>query len=571
MRTAIILTAWLITAVAFGQSRWTFIGDTTLTWEQAIDGYLELDRQHSAASLITIGNDDDGSPIHLFVIADGSGFSPDSIRATGKNILWITNGIHPGEPDGIDASLMLAQALLEDDRIMGLTAQTVVCIVPMYNVWGAKQRQRLSRPDQNGPVEHGIRANAKNLDLNRDFIKMDAQNTWALVKALAQWDPDVYFETHVSDGADHQYVMELLTTQKDKLDSALSTFMTGTVVPELYQWMDDSGILMCPYFETMKEIPEDGLIGFNDGPRYSTGYNALFDRIGILAESHMLKPYADRVNATFQLMLAILTVMDRHSAALGAARTAARERTAEAPQFGFNWQLDSPFQMIPWRGYKAVVEKSALTGLDRLRYDHDFPTNDSVPWYDRYLSSIAPWKPHAYLVPRQWTDVIERLEANGVELDRIDSAQVIRCEGYDLASYDTPNKPYEGRYPHRNLLAKQVIRDHAAIPGDVLVPMGHTTDRFVMSVLEPETNDSYFSWNFFDAVLQQKEWFTPYAFDSIAAAILEKDPELRARFEELRKAPEFAIDQWAQYNFILQQSPWAEGMFPRYPVLRVVR
>ncbi|QQR86486.1 MAG: hypothetical protein IPJ76_18190 [Flavobacteriales bacterium] len=552
-----------------GQSAWTFTGNTTLTWEQAIARYEELDRSHVGARLLTIGEDDDGSPIHLFVVSDGSGFTQDSVRAAGKNILWITNGIHPGEPDGIDASLLLAQALLEGDQYMGLLANTAVCIVPVYNVWGAKQRQRSSRPDQNGPKVHGIRANARNLDLNRDFIKMDARNTWAMVEALTRWDPDVYLETHVSDGADHQYVMELLTTQKDKLDPTLSAFMLGTMVPDLYAWMDRRTIPMCPYFETVKDTPEEGLMAFNDGPRYSTGYNALFDRIGILAESHMLKPYADRVNATLQLMFATLASMNEHGDELKTAREKAKEATRTSTGAAFNWVLDSTSEMTPWRGYKATNRISPVTGLEVLYYDHHQPTNDSVPWYGSYKSSVFINKPKAYLVPQQWHEVIACLKANGVAVDVLDTTMTFRCVRYDVVHHDVSKAPYESHFLWKSASVEPVFNDVVARRGDVLVPMGRTTDRFVMSVLEPEPNDSYLTWNFFDAVVSQKEWFTPYAFDTIAQGILERDPGLRARFNEERRSPEFASDPWRQYNFILQHSPYAEGWFPRHPILRI--
>ncbi|MBL7985756.1 MAG: hypothetical protein JNM91_12195, partial [Flavobacteriales bacterium] len=344
-------------------AQWRFDGDTSVTWEQAIARFQELDRMHSGAALFEIGEDDDGSPIHVFIIADGSGFTPDSIRAAGKNILWITNGIHPGEPDGVDASLLLAQALLESDQLMGLTVHTAVCIVPMYNVSGAKRRGSFSRANQEGPTAYGFRGNARNLDLNRDFMKSDSRNTWTLVEALGIMDPDVYFETHVSDGADHQYVMELLTTQKDKLNGGLSAFMTGTLMPRMYEWMSGRGILMCPYFETTGDTPQEGLIGFNDSPRYSTGYNALFDRIGILAESHMLKPYADRVNATFQLMLGTLAAMNEHPEELRKARTEARKYTAAMNELGMNWRLDTTqVEQLPWKGWYTERIPSEVTG-----------------------------------------------------------------------------------------------------------------------------------------------------------------------------------------------------------------
>jgi len=553
-------------------AQWTFNGNTTVTWDQAIARYQELDLMHSGAQLFEIGNDDDGSPIHLFVIADGSGFTPDSIRAAGKSLLWITNGIHPGEPDGIDASLLLAQALLESDQYMGLLANTAVCIVPVYNVWGAKQRDRHSRPDQNGPVEHGIRASARNLDLNRDFMKADASNTRAMHAALGHWDPDVYFETHVSDGADHQYVMELLTTQKDKLDGGLSAFMTKAMVPELYKWMDRRGFLMCPYFETVKEIPEEGLFGFYDSPRYSSGYNALFNRIGILAESHMLKPYADRVNATFQLMLATLAVMNERNAELLKTRQRAKSNAASMSEIGLNWKLDTTaVEQLAWHGYEASHPLSEVSGLPRLFYDQGKPTRTQVPWMDTYRPSLIKQKPLGYLMPHAWQDIAVRLRAHGVDVVQLEAATTYTVEEDSIATFTTVKQPTEGRYLHRDVRCVQRKRTIRAEPGDFFVRTGQACDRFILEALEPEAEDSYFAWGFFDAVLQQKEWFNPYIFEDIAGGLLAKDPALKAALEARRSAdPHFAEDGWAQLLFVFQRSSFQEVGYRRYPILRVI-
>jgi hypothetical protein len=558
---------------ALGHAQWTFTADTTPTWEQVIARYGQLDLMHRGARLLTIGEDDGGQPIHLFVISDGAGFTPDSIRAAGKNILWVTNGIHPGEPDGIDASLLLAQALLESDQLMGLAAHTAVCIVPVYNVSGAVERGAHSRANQLGPMEYGFRANALNLDLNRDFIKLDSRNAWALVRALTAWDPDVYFETHVSNGADHRYVMELLTTQDDKLGPDVARFMTATLVPELYAWMDRKGIAMCPYFELVASVPDSGLVGFYDSPRYSTGYNALFDRIGILSETHMLKPYAERVNATLQLMLATLAVMDRHPEELRTARAAARRTSASVDTLGLNWVLDTTsVEDLPWKGYAAVMEPSRVSGLPRLRYDHERPVETLVPWMDRYRPTRMEAKPPAYLVPRQWRTVIDRLAANGVAMRPLAGDTLLVVEEDSIGAFTTVKEPYEGHYLHRNIRTSRWQRQAHAHAGDVLVPMGRPTDRFVVEVLEAAAEDGYFAWNLFDAVLQQKEWFSDYVFEDKAAGLLERDPALKAALEARRKAdPGFAADAWAQLLFVYQRSPWYERGHRRHPVLRVLR
>ena len=554
-------------------AQWAFTGDTTATWEQAIARYQDLDRMHSGARLVEFGNDDDGSPLHLFVIADGSGFTPDSIRAAGKNILWITNDIHPGEPDGVDASLLFAQALLESDQLMGLTVHTAVCIVPMYNVSGAKRRGPFSRANQIGPQEYGFRGNARNLDLNRDFVKMDSRNTWSMEDALAIMDPDVYFETHVSDGADHQYVMELLTTQKDKLDGGLSAFMTGTMMPRLYEWMASRKILMCPYFEMEFETPEEGLVGFYDCPRYSTGFNALFDRIGILAESHMLKPYADRVNATFQLMLATLAAMNEHPEELRRARSAAKKNTASMHEIGLNWVLDTTHvEQLPWKGWAAEHKTSEVTGLPRIHYDHARPTDTMVPWRDKYNPSLIKRKPVGYIIPQAWAAaIVQRLKTNGVTVERLDRERSFTVEVDSIAEFKTGQQPYEGHYLHRDIRCSTRRTKHTAVAGDYLVRTGQVTDRLIIETLEPEGEDSYFAWGFFDSVLQQKEWFSDYVFEDIAADLLMTDPSLKAAFERRRASdPEFAKDAWAQLFFVYQRSPYFESSFRTYPVLRVI-
>ncbi len=552
-------------------AQWQFTGDSTPTWEQAIARFQHFADTRSGAHLTTIGADDNGLPIHLFLLADGTFPHPDSIRSAGKSILWITNAIHPGEPDGVDASLLLAQALLDSDQYMGLLANTAVCIVPVYNVSGALQRSSTSRANQRGPAEYGFRANARNLDLNRDFIKADSRNTRSLLAALRTWDPDIYFETHVSNGADHQYVMELLTSHPDRLDPALSGFLATTLKPALYTWMDRRGQLMCPYFETRGQTPEQGLEGFLDGPRYSSGHAALHHRIGILSETHMLKPYADRVNATFQLMLATLAVMNEQGSLLRTARAQAKAHAAAATEFGFNFRVDtSRVEQLPWKGYRAGSKTSAVSGSPRLYYDHDQPTDTLVPWMDRFVPALTITKPKAYLIPQAWHEVIERLELDGVPMEVLTERRKIDAERQRIMDFRTVSSPYEGHYLHHGITTAMEPGAMELLPGDVLVPMGHATDRLVMEILEPRASDSFFAWGFFDAILQQKEWFSDYVFEDIAADLLDRDPALRKALEAAKAADtDLANDAWGQLYWVYQRSPYFEEGYRRYPVGRL--
>ncbi len=554
-------------------AQWTFTGTTAPAWADAIGQFRELAQQHPRqATLTVLGADDNGLPIHLFVLHDGTHPHPDSIRAAGKRVLWVNNAIHAGEPDGVDASLLLARALLHSDQYMGLLANTAVCIVPVHNVSGYLQRNGTTRANQNGPEEYGFRATSRHLDLNRDFIKADARNTRDLLRAMDHWDPDIFMDNHVSNGADHRYVMELLTTHHDRLHPALTDFMETRLKPGLHHWMERRSMLMCPYFETVKDHPEQGLQGFLDGPRYGSGHAGLRQRIGILSETHMLKPYADRVNATFQLMLATLDVLARHGERMAHARELARTSDAAARMFGFGHALDTTaVEALPWKGYRVGYRPSAVSGLPRLYYDRTRPTDTVVPWMDRFPPAFFITKPVAYLVPQEWHEVVRRLKLESVPMEVVPTQRTFSAEVQRIEGFTTVPAPYEGRYLHRDITTSVTREQVFARPGDVLVPMGHATDRLVMEVLEPRAGDSFFAWGFFDSILQQKEWFSGYVFEDIAAELLRKDPALRAALEERKAAdPAFAADAWQQLYWVYQRSPHHESGHKRYPVLRIV-
>ncbi|MFM2016997.1 MAG: hypothetical protein RL007_653, partial [Bacteroidota bacterium] len=269
------------------------------TYDQVILEYERLDRTSDAISLSTWGMTDVGKPLHVCVVSADKTFDPVTARAKGKVVIMINNAIHPGEPDGVEASITLLQHVSVNPAVV--PSNVVLVIIPVYNIDGYLNRSSYSRANQNGPDEYGFRANAKNLDLNRDFIKADAQNTISFEQIFQLWKPHVLIDNHVSDGADYQYTMTLIATQHSKLHPLLGSYLNTKLVPSIYDAMGKAGNPICPYVETMGETPESGIVGFLESPRFATGYAALFNCIGFVPETHMLKPFSDRVWATFDL------------------------------------------------------------------------------------------------------------------------------------------------------------------------------------------------------------------------------------------------------------------------------
>ncbi len=549
-----------------------FRKNQSLTYDEAIAVYRRLDEYHAAAQLQSAGLTDVGRTLQVFVISSDGDFDPVSIRKKGKAVVLINNGIHPGEPDGIDASAWLATELLSG-KYDSLLARVVVCIVPVYNIDGALNRGCCSRANQEGPEAYGFRGNARNLDLNRDFIKADAANTKAFTGLFRKWDPDVFADTHVSDGADYQYTMTLIATQHDKLGPAAGTYLTKTMLPALYGMMKAQNEEMCPYVNTHDETPDSGIDGFLETPRFATGYAALFHTFGFVLETHMLKPFPARVQATHDLLMDLVQYTASHAGEIMSVRKTAMAAAAAQTWFPLQWSADtSRFEMIPFKGYEAMHKTSDVTGMQRLYYDRQKPYRKDIRFYDHYAVTDSVKAPAYYVVPMAWNEVIQRLQWNRVTMQVLPKDTDIAVSAYYITGMQTGNRPYEGHYLHSRTTVReerQTIRFHS---GDCLIPVSQPAARYIVETLEPRGGDSFFSWGFFDAVLQQKEYFSDYVFEDKAAALLSEDKALKKSFEEKRSADSaFAADPGAMLHYIYEHSPYFEKTYNRYPVYRILK
>lgn len=543
----------------------------TATYQEAISYFERLAQLHSEVKLETYGMSDAGKPLHLVVISKNQDFVPSSIKRRGLNVLLINNGIHPGEPDGVDASMLLARNILEDRQLEQLLQNTVLCIIPFYNIGGALNRGKYSRANQNGPEAYGFRGNARNLDLNRDFAKGDSRNAFAFYEIFHHWQPDFYLETHVTNGADYQYAMTYLATQADKLGGNLGKYWRNYVLPQLELAMKTRSQDICPYVNVFGKTPEQGFEQFLDTPRFSTGYATLFQTPGIIAEAHMLKPFPTRVKATYDLMLCILEFMQTNGKQLQKYRREAQQEVIVQQEFPLNWEIETgKSRMITFKGYRSGYKPSQITGEARLYYDRQQPYTKKIPFYDSYRPAYTVQKPYAYIIPQAWQDVIVRLKANKVQLKTLKADTTLEVSAYYIGNLETSTRPYEGHYFHHRVEVAKRRQSIRFFKGDYVVLVNQKANRYLVEMLEPVASDSFFSWNFFDSILQQKEHYSDYVFEDLAAELLEKDPELRQRFAEMKaNNPDFANNPRLQLDFIYQNSPYYEQSYRRYPIFRL--
>lgn len=544
-------------------------GKTSATYEEMTTFYKVLGTNYSNIGIGEMGPADNGYPLRYVAFTNDGKLEKDEIRNSGKLVILVNNAIHAGEPDGVDASMMLMR-----DAASGTVKvpdNVVLIVIPAYNIGGMLNRGSHSRANQNGPESYGFRGNARNLDLNRDFIKCDAAETLGLEDLIARMNPDIFVDNHVSDGADYQHIMTLIETQHDKLGGETGAFMYKTLTPQLYREMKTAGYDMVPYVNDFHNTPDNGWREFYESPRYSTGYTALFQTIGYVPETHMLKPYKERVEATYALMKCIVKAGSEHAAEIKKARANDRKALMNQKQFSLDWTVDTTqCDTVTLKGYAAAYKTSEVSGLQRLYYDHSKPFTKKVAYYNHFSPSATVTAPRAYVIPKAWTPVIICLRNSGVKMQRVNYDSLMDVTAYRIDDYQTVNRPYEKHYLHHNIKATPYKTKIRVTSGDYIIWLAQPAKRYIIETLEPTAPDGFFAWNFFDGILQQKEGYSSYVFEDLAAEILQKEPALKAALEEKKKSdPVFAKDAEAQLYFVYKRSPYFEQEYMRHPVFRL--
>lgn len=550
---------------AWAQPENRYLDNRTYEHAELIEEYRALEVAYEEADLIEYGPTDVGRPLHLFVMNKAKVFDP--LRIEKQSTILILNGIHPGESCGIDASLKWAHDMLSSGS---LPPHVVIAIVPVYNIGGALNRRPQTRANQNGPVGQGFRGNARNLDLNRDFIKADALNTQSLYAIFQDWDPDVFVDTHTTDGADFPYNLTLIGTQPDALGPIMGQYMRQIFEPALYMEMSLQEEEITPYVNVFGADPFEGWNRFFESPRYSSGFAGLHHTFSFVTEAHMLKPYSDRVEATYTFLSTITQYLEVHRFQIESLRSASRDQSLEATSWPVAWALDTTrMTRLSFKGYPAIMVPMEAVEGEKIVFDQTQVAKRDVDYYEWYKPTVEVQIPDYYVVPQAWREIIDRLKWNGVQMERLSADSTAAVEVTYITSFENARGPYEGHYSHGDSVG--VLRESDTVQlykGDYLIPTNQKARRFILETLEPEATDSYFRWGFFDSALQQKEWYSSYIFDTTAVRMLNEDPALQKEFERAKlEDPNLASSGRFQMYWLYQRSELFERS-NRYPIYR---
>lgn len=539
-----------------------------------------------------IGETGEGRELDLVIVSKDGVFAPTQLHAQKRPILLVQNSIHAGEMDGKDSCLALLRDMVITKTQAKLLDRAVFMFIPMYNADGHERRSKYIRINQDGPEEMGWRGNGQNINLNRDYLKAQEPETRALLTMFHQWLPDFFVDDHVTDGADYQYDVTYSIDDGPNVYGPMARWIDQSVTPDLERQVDASGHLASPTYITLVDDsdPARGL-GFNDDPpRFSTGYMVLENRPGMLVEMHMLKDYKTRVTGNYEVLKALLVVMNRDAdklLSLNAEADAHAEKLGAHPlgdaayplAIGWNCESTTPFL---FRGYKYTRQLSEVSGAMWIQYSHE-PWNVTLPIQSGFKVTASIVPPAAYIVPKQWTQVIDVLKAHQVVMHETSAAWTGPVETYRCRGMTWNEPPFEGRHPifageGAGPLAGQfgkctLVTEAVTYPaGSSVVELNQRLSPVAIEWLEPQAPDSAMAWGFFDSIFEQKEYGEAYVLEPLARKMMAADPKLKAEFEhKIESDPRFAANPQARLAFFYDHSPWFDQHMGLYPVGRLIK
>ena len=527
----------------------------------------------------SFGGSAEGRELPLVIVSNEAAFTPAAARASGKHVVLAQNCIHPGECAGKDASLMLVRDIAVAKTRGNLLDQVILLVIPIFNPDGHERFSPYSRINQHGPEAMGWRVTARNLNLNRDYMKADAVEMRAWLALWNAWSPDLHFDNHTTDGGDWQYDLLFAADTHQAAAPQMARWLQNTLYPKLLPALEADGHITMTYFGLIdSKDPAKGIRSGGFGPRYSTGYVSIRNRPSILVETHALKTYRTRVIAHYNIMLHVLEVLNRDPDSL---RRATREADTAAAKLGAAYDPDRRWPLavgradesVPFvfKGYAYRRELSEVSGDVRIIYDNSRPIEIDTVWHNgtRVTKEVAP--PLAYLIPPQWTELIELLRAHGLRGARLVEPLTAEFESYRFEDVSFPKKPYESRFEPR-FKTVPIVEQRTYLPGSVFIPLDQPAAKVALHLLEPEAPDSAVSWGFFNAIFEQKEYAEHYVLEELARRMLEADPEMRTEFEtKVRTDRAFASDPRARLYFFYQRSPFWDDRMNVYPVARVTK
>lgn len=538
--------------------------DETVAWlHRLVDASQDLE-------MISIGKSSEQRDIWMVIAVKGGAKTPMEVRHNQKPTLLAHGGIHSGEIDGKDAGLMLLRDLTVGGRLQLLNDVNLL-FIPILNVDGHERSSEYNRINQRGPEEMGWRTNRRNLNLNRDFSKLETPEVQALVAIINSWSPDLYLDLHVTDGADYQYDATFGYNGPHAWSPAVASWLDVSYTPRVDATLTKMGHVPGPLvFGVNGRDMDGGNLEWTAPPRFSTGYADARHLPHVLLENHSLKPYKRRVLGTYVFLEASLRALIDGSDALRAAAEADRHMRPDSLPLAFTVPKVKPATSL-FKGIRSEVFHSDISGDEIVRWTGEpYETELPVLVMSKGISVTA--RPAEYFIPAAWADIARRLSMHGISVDRVNGGRWVDADMYRLPDAKMEPAPFEGRARVQPGTPSTERRKLWLGPGSYTVSTDQDLGDLVMLLLEPESPDSYFQWGYFLEILQKTEYVEDYVIEPMARRMMEEDPKLKKEFEDrVASDSTFAASPSERLAFFYQRTPFADEQWMLYPIGRSVQ
>lgn len=538
---------------------------TTPRYDETVAYLKRLVAAAPQLKMISIGKSDEGRDVWMVIASKERAFSPEAMRKSGKPTLLAQGGIHAGEIEGKDAGLML----LRDMTVRGTKRELLdganFLFVPIFNVDGHERFSRFTRINQRGPEEGGWRTNARNLNLNRDYMKADTAEMHGMIRTIDAWNPDLYIDLHVTDGADYQYDVTYGWNGAAGFSPAISQWLDSSLRPAVDNGLRQMGHIPGPLIFT--DDPLSGVATGQADPRLSNGYGDARHMASILVENHSLKPYDQRVLGMYVLLEHTLRLIARDAAGLRAATQTERARHAKTVPLAWRVPPDAVPEQVEVLGIESRKTLSPISGGVRTEWLGK-PVTLRAPMAHATEVTASVTRPAAYWVPPQWRDVIELIELHGIKYERIAAPREVEVTMYRFAEPVFATPQFEG---HVRVTAEATTekRRERFPAGSLRIPTDQDLGTLAVLLLEPASPDSLFQWGFFHSILSPTEYVEGYIMEPMAERMLAEDPKLA---EEFRKKVEtdatFRGNPTARLQWLYEKTPFYDERARLYPVGR---
>ena len=469
-----------------------------------VTGFLDsLARRTRDLRLATLGTSAEGRAIPWVLAARPMVEGPAAAARSGKPVIYIQGNIHSGEVEGKEAAQMLLRDLTTGP-LSGLLDSVIVLVVPIYNTDGNEKfgPGERNRPGQNGPAVVGPSLNGQGLNLNRDYVKVEAPETRAAYALLAAWDPDVFIDLHTTNGSYHGYALTW-SPGLNPNGSPANDYVRDRFLPTVRERLRRRHQVETFPYGNFRSQHRDSLAQgwetYDARPRFGTNAMGVRGRIAILSEGYSNDPFPARIRATYLFLREILSLAAEERATI-------RRVVAAADR----WRPDSialRSVFAPPHTEEVIAELTdddgdGSHGFARRRRSGVFRAL-RMPVYDRFAPAAQVARPAGYLLPPGYGQLAGLLRTQGVVVERLRDPWSGSAARFQVDSLQVAPFVFEG---HRTVTVHGAWGDAAAATataGWYWVSTDQRLGTFAACLLEPGSEDGYATWNYLDRDLRR--------------------------------------------------------------------